>query len=62
MKVKQNFSIDSNTLKELQELSKEMCVSQSAILNETLKNGIAEIKAMNYNFSKYLAKRLIKEE
>ena len=61
MKVKQNFSLDSETLQELKKLSDIMKVSQSAILNETLKNGIAEIKAMNYNFSKYLAKRIIEE-
>lgn len=61
MKVKQNFSLDSETLQELKKLSDIMKVSQSAILNETLKRGMAEIKAMNYNFSKYLAKRIIEE-
>lgn len=61
MKVKQNFSLDSETLQELKKLSDIMKVSQSAILSETLKNGMAEIKAMNYNFSKYLAQRIIEE-
>ena len=54
MKTKMNYSLDSELVEELKRISEKIGVAQSKILNETLAQGLAEIKRLNYNYSKFI--------
>lgn len=56
MTTKKNYSLDSEVVKELIEISNKMGVAQSQILNVSLKKGLEEIKKLNYNYSEFLKK------
>lgn len=58
MKTKMNYSLDSDLVNELKSISDKIGVAQSKILNEALAQGIAEIKKLNYNYSKYVKERV----
>ena len=54
MKTKMNYSLDSELVEELKRISDKIGVAQSKILNETLSQGLAERKRLNYNYSKFI--------